>query len=187
MTLLDFLARYGAVALFLLATVEGDVSLVVGGVLAHRGLLGLPEVMMAGALGNLTGDLGWFAMGRHLRERIRTSGLYRKVGPRIEALAERLGGWQLLAARVVYGTRNASMLFWGQHGMPLGRFLLIDLLGCSLAAGLFATAGYLLGHGTTAIAGELKHVELLLLIAVVVGGLLAAGVTRLVRRRVGDR
>ncbi len=183
MTITEFLTRYGAVALFLLATVEGDVSLVVGGVLAHRGLLGLPEVILAGALGNLTGDLGWFALGRHLRERIQGSGLYRKVGPRIEALAARLGAWQLLAARVVYGTRNASMLFWGQHGLPLGRFVAIDLLGCALGSVLFATAGYLLGHGTTAIAGELKHVEVLLLVAVLVGGLLAALLTRLVRRR----
>jgi membrane protein DedA with SNARE-associated domain len=63
----------------------------------------------------------------------------------------------------------------------------VDVIGCSLAAGLFASAGYLLGHGTTAIAGELKHVEQVLAIAVVVGGLLAALLTRLVRRRVGDR
>ncbi len=187
MTITDFLTRYGAFALFALATVEGDVSLVVGGVLAHRGLLGLPQVMVAGALGNLLGDLGWFAVGRYLQERIRNSRLYQKVGPRIEALAGRLGAWQLLAARVVYGTRNASMLFWGQHGMPLGRFLAMDLLGCSLAAVLFATAGYLLGHGTMAIAGELKQVEQLLAVAVVLGGLLAALVTWVVRRRVGDR
>ena len=187
MTIADFLIHYGAFALFALATVEGDVSLVVGGVLAHRGLMSLPQVMVAGALGNLAGDLGWFAAGHHLRGRIRSSRLYQRVGPRVEALAGRLGGWQLLAARVVYGTRNASMLFWGQHGMRLGRFVLIDLLGCGLAALLFASAGYLLGHGTTAIAGELKHLEVLLAIAVVVGGLLAALVTRLVRRRVGDR
>lgn len=187
MTITDFLIRYGVVALFALATVEGDVSLVVGGVLAYRGLMSLPQVMVAGAMGNLAGDLAWFVVGRQLRERIRTSRWYQRVGPRIESLAERLGSWQLLAARVVYGTRNASMLFWGQHGMGLGRFLLTDLLGCSLAAVLFGSAGYLLGHGTTAIAGQLKHVEVLLAIAVVVGGLLAALVTWLVRRRVGDR
>jgi membrane protein DedA with SNARE-associated domain len=124
MTTADFLTRYGAFALFALAAVEGDVSLVVvGGVLAHRGLLGQPQVVVAGALGNLLGDLGWVAVGRHLQERIRNSRLYQNVGPRIEALAGRLGAWQLLAARVVYGTRNASMLFWGQHAMPSAVFL----------------------------------------------------------------
>ena len=144
-------------------------------------------MMVAGALGNLLGDLGWFAVGRHPQERIRNSRLYQRVGPRIEALAGRLGAWQLLAACVVYGTRNASMLFWGQHGMPFGRFLAMDLLGCSLAAVRFATAGYLLGHGTMAIAGELKHVEQVPALAVVLGGLLAALVTWVVRLRVGDR
>jgi hypothetical protein len=38
-----------------------------------------------------------------------------------------------------------------------------------------------------AIAGELKQVEQLLAVAVVLGGLLAALVTGVVRRRVGDR
>jgi len=183
MRLEAFLSQYGALALFFLATVEGDVSLVVGGVLAHLGILGFPQVILAGALGNLLGDLGWYAVGHHLRERIRTSWLYQRVGPRIERLAGRLGAWQLLAARVIYGTRNASMLFWGQYGLPVGRFILIDALGCFLAAVVFASAGYLLGHGTTSITGQVKRLERLLLIGVLLGGVVVAGVSRLVRAR----
>ncbi|MEO8140311.1 MAG: VTT domain-containing protein, partial [Gemmatimonadota bacterium] len=125
-----FLARYGLIALFLLATVEGDVSLIVGGVLAHLGILPLVGVMIAGALGNLGGDLVWFWLGRRHSERIRATKFYRAVGPRIERLTRRLGAWQLLVSRVIYGTRNASMLFWGQNGLAPLRFILIDGLGC---------------------------------------------------------
>ncbi len=182
----SFLAEYGIVALLLLATVEGDVSLLVGGVLAHLGILPLLEVIVAGAAGNLAGDLVWFWMGRRHSERIRASKLYRAVGPRIERLTRRLGAWQLLAARVVYGTRNASMVFWGQYGLGLGRFLLIDGLGCICAATGFALLGYLVGHGTSALTGEVKRVEQWLLGAVLVGGLLVWGITRIVRKEIGD-
>jgi membrane protein DedA with SNARE-associated domain len=178
-----FLADHGLLALLLLATVEGDLSIVVGGVLAHLGLLPLLGVMLAGAVGNLIGDCAWFAIGRRFRLRIREHRLYRTAGPGIERLAGRFGAWQLLAARVVYGTRNVSMVFWGQHELPLGRFLLVDALGCGLAAIGFALVGYGLGQGTTALTGEVKRVEGYLLIALVAGGLLVWGITGLIRRK----
>jgi membrane protein DedA with SNARE-associated domain len=188
MTSLDgFLAQYGLLALFLLATVEGDVSLIVGGVMAHLGLLPLPGVMIAGGLGNLGGDLVWFWMGRRHSERIRATRFYRALGPRIERLTRKLGPWQLLVARVIYGTRNASMLFWGQVGLAPVRFVLIDGLGCALAATGFALLGYLVGHGTSVLTGEVKRVEHWLLGAVVVGGLIVWGITRLTRRELHDQ
>jgi membrane protein DedA with SNARE-associated domain len=181
-----FLSRYGLVALFLLATVEGDVSLLVAGVLAHLGILALPGAILAGAAGNLLGDTVWFTLGRAHRARIRSSRLYRAVGGRIERLAARLGPWQLLAARVVYGTRNASMLFWGQLHLAWARFLLINGLGCLLAATGFTLLGYLVGHGTTVLAGEVKRIELWLLIAVIGGAAIVWAVSRLARRELGD-
>jgi membrane protein DedA with SNARE-associated domain len=180
-----FLSEHGLLALLLLATIEGDLSVLVGGVLAHLGLLPLPGVALAGAAGNLLGDLVWFLIGRRFREPIRGHRIYRAVGPGIERLARKLGSWQLLAARVVYGTRNASMVFWGQHGLAFGRFLLTDAIGCLLAASGFALLGYGVGHGTAALAGEVKRVEQGLLVGVIIGGLLVWGISRAVRRRLG--
>jgi membrane protein DedA with SNARE-associated domain len=183
----SFLSQYGLVALFLLATVEGDVSLIVGGVLAHLGILPLVGVMLAGALGNLGGDLVWFWLGRRQSERIQATMFYRSVGPRIARLTRRLGAWQLLVSRVIYGTRNASMLYWGQAGLAPLRFVLIDGLGCALAAVGFALLGYLVGHGTSALTGEVKRVEQWLLGAVVVGAGIVWAVTRLMRRELNDQ
>jgi len=181
-TLESFLAHYGLAALFLIATVEGDVSLLVAGVMAHLGLLPLTGTILAGAAGNLAGDTVWFLLGRRHSERIRQSRFYWAVGHRIESLARRLGPWQLLAARVVYGTRNASMVFWGQYGLSLLRFLAFDLLGCLTAATGFVLLGYLVGHGTAALAGELRRIEHWLLLAVVAAVAIVAGISRLTRR-----
>jgi membrane protein DedA with SNARE-associated domain len=180
-----FLSDHGLVALLLLATVEGDLSIVVGGVLAHLGLLPLSGVVVAGAAGNLMGDSAWFAIGRRFRLRIRENRLYRAAGPGIERLVRRFGPWQLLAARVVYGSRNVSMVFWGQHELPVSRFLLVDALGCGLASIGFALVGYGLGNGTTAITGDVTRVERYLLVGVVAGGLLLWGMTRSIRRKMG--
>lgn len=186
MTLEQFLTRHGLLALALLATVEGDLSLVVAGVLTHLGILPFWGAVLAGAGGNLAGDLAWFAMGHRLSERISQTGAYRRVGPRVERLARRLGPWQLLAARVVYGTRNVSMVVWGHLGLPTGRFLLIDGLGCLLAGLLFVGVGYGLGHGTTAVTGEVKRLEHWLAGAVVIGGMAVWAISRLFRRKLED-
>jgi membrane protein DedA with SNARE-associated domain len=182
----SFLSEYGLVALLLLATVEGDVSLLVAGVLAHLGIFSAAAAMVVGAAGNLAGDAVWFTLGRAHRERIRGSRLYRAVGGRIERLASKLGPWQLLAARVVYGTRNASMLFWGQLHLPWVKFLLIDGLGCALAAVGFVAIGYAVGQGTSALTGEVKRVEHWLLGAVLVGGVIVYGISRLARRELEE-
>ncbi len=61
-------------------------------------------------------------LGRMRGPRFRAGRLYERVGHRIERLAARLGPAELIASRFVYGTKAASMVFWGLHGMSVVRF-----------------------------------------------------------------
>jgi membrane-associated protein len=182
----QLLAQYGLVALVLVATVEGDLSLLVAGVLVHVGLFPLFGAILAGALGNLLGDSVWFGLGRRLGPVIRATRFYRSLGPRVERLARRIGAWEILAARVVWGTRNASMFFWGQHGLPLGRFLWLDALGCVVASSGFVLIGYGVGQGTTALLGQVRRLEHWLAVAVLVGVVIVWGLGRFVRHELED-
>jgi membrane protein DedA with SNARE-associated domain len=186
-TIPTFLERHGLVALFLLATVEGDMSLVLAGILAHLGFMPVAGAVLCGALGNLTGDSGWYLVGRIHHGRIKNSRLYRRVGSRIEGIARRIGPWQLLAARVVYGTRNASMLFWGMMSLPLGRFLLMDGFGCFVASVGFVGLGYALGQGAESVMGNIRRVEHGLLVALLAGAVAVWLISRITRRRLEGR
>ncbi len=180
----QFLAHYGLTALFFLTAIEGDLSLIFAGALAHLKVLGLPGVIVAGASGTLMGDTAWFFLGRRLRKSVHQTRAWQAVGPRIERMADRLGAWQLLAARFIWGTRNASMFFWGQHGLSFGRFLWIDAIGCAVGATGFSVAGYLVGQGAVALLGHVKRLEHWLLISLVGGAIVVWVVSRLARRRV---
>jgi len=184
MTLEAFLERHGPIAVLLAATVEGDVTLILAGVVAHLGLFGLPTAILVGMLGNLLGDCAWFGLGRFRSERIRNTRLYLRVGPTVERLSRRLGVWQLLAARAIYGTRNASMVFWGLHALPFARFLAVDLLGCAIWSVLFASLGYALSGSAAALIGKVKRIELWLLGAVLIGAVCVAIITRIMKREV---
>jgi membrane protein DedA with SNARE-associated domain len=165
----ELLVRYGPIAVFLGAAFEGDFTLLLAGVVSHLGIFPFPVAITAGAAGSLLGDSLWYTLGRLRGPKFRTGKLYRRVGPKIERLAKRMGPWELLASRFVYGTKAASMVFWGLNGLSLPRFLLIDALGCVLGSLVFTSLGYLVSGSATALMGHVKRFEHWLLGAFLVG------------------
>jgi membrane protein DedA with SNARE-associated domain len=177
-----FLSRHAVVAVFAGAMFEGDLSMVMAGVVAHLGYASLPVAIQAACLGAFAGDLGWYTLGRagagHLRETV----LYRRAAPLIERLATRLGEVEIVLARFVYGTRIASMIFWGVRGLPLVRFAAFDLLGCTLAALALGLLGYGLSESALVIFGRVRRVERWLAAAALLGATILVTVRAVGRR-----
>ena len=169
MNLESLVVRYGLAAVFVGSAFEGDFTLILAGVFAHLGYFEFPLAVAAGAIGSMVGDFAWYALGRVRGPRFRAGRFYRRVGHRIEALARRLGPWQLLAARFVYGTKAASMLFWGLHDLSVARFLMVDSIGAVTGSLVFTGLGYLVSGSATLLLGKVRRIQLWLLGALVVG------------------
>ena len=174
MHLAQLVLTYGLAAVFVGSAVEGDFTLILAGVFAHLGYFPFPLAVAAGALGSALGDFAWYTLGRVRGPRFRAGRLYQRMGHRIEALAARLGPAQLIAARFVYGTKAASMVFWGLHGLSLVRFVLVDGVGCVLGSFVLVGLGYLVSGSATVLLGRVRRVQLWLL------GVLAVGVVLVV-------
>ena len=159
----DFLARYGLLAVFAAAAFEGDMSVVLAGVLADLGFFSLPRAVEAAWLGGFIGDTAWYALGRLNSAAVRRSRPYQRVAPLIERLAMRLGEREIVLSRFVYGTRIASMFFWGVQRLPYARFVAFDLVGCLLSAIALAGLGFGLSTSAVAVVGQVKRAELWLL------------------------
>jgi len=155
----ELVARFGLLAVFVLTGIEGDVGLILGGVAAHIGLMDPLAVGLAGALGGFAGDAAWYLVGRYNAEALRRSRVYRRVGPTIEGLVARFGSWQILLARPVYGTRVASMLFWGTQRLAPARFAALDLPACTVWAVLLVSLGYFSSSSVAALLGEIRRIE----------------------------
>ncbi len=183
MGLPQLIIRYGLAAVFLGSGLEGDISMVLGGVVSHRGYFPPSIALAAAAVGAFSADCIWYAVGRLNTARLQNAAFYRKVGPRIEEIVRRVGVWQIVMARFVYGTKNATMLFWGLHGLPFHRFALVDAIGCILGASFFVGLGYLVGDGAEALLGHFKRLEFLLLGGFAVGVLVLALIRALAQRR----
>lgn len=177
------LIEHGLAAVAIGSAIEGDFTMILAGVVSHLGYFRFPVAVGIAALGAFIGDCCWYFLGRAQTTRFRGGQFYRKVGPRIEQIARKVGVWQLVAARFVYGTKNASMFFWGLHGLRFARFALVDAIGCTAGAAVFVGLGYLIGNGADAIMPLVKRFELVLLGALVLAVAGVLGVRRRNQRR----
>ena len=78
MTIAAILARYGLIAIFVGAGVEGETVVVTGGVMAHQGLVPLAGAMAAAVLGSFAADQLLFLTGRRFRDHPRVVGWMRR-------------------------------------------------------------------------------------------------------------
>ena len=174
---LDFI-KYGPLPIFLAAMIEADVVPVLTGVVTHLGYVKVGPALLAAIAGAFAGDYLWFCVGRFYSQSIRNSRLYRRVGHMPETLIRRLGPWQIPASHLVYGTRVATMIFWGMQRISTARFALVDGFGCVVLTGVLFTLGLGFSGAASLVIGRVKQVELLLLVGVVLLLFLASKVVR---------
>ena len=176
-----FIVRYGLLAVFVGAGLEGDVTLILAGVTVHLGLLHFPSAVGVGSLGAFVTDCVWYGVGRSRAATIGSTGVYRRVAHLIEPLADRLGSGEIVVARFVYGARLASMLLWGMRRISWRRFAALDLLGCVLWANVLAGLGFVFSGSAEALIGRVRRIEIWLLVAMLLAAsslILRRGVLR---------
>ena len=73
----ELFEQYGIYAVFALCTIEGDITLLLSGVMAHSGFFGpfsFLKVYIFGTLGGLVGDSVGYMIGRVFRETVKDYG-----------------------------------------------------------------------------------------------------------------
>jgi membrane protein DedA with SNARE-associated domain len=178
------LIKYGLVAVFVASMFEADVTPVLAGVAAHRAYFNPFFALAIASFGALTGDCVWFFLG--CSRAIKNRALMQRLRSKGEILFQRLGNWQIPASHIVYGTRIATMTFLGARGSEAGRFMLVDGVSCWALTTLLFCLGFALSASVSMILVDVKRVEVVLLVAAVVCGLVLHLLHRFGRRLTRD-
>ncbi len=173
MVIEDLIRQYGLWAVFIGAMIEGDLSLLFAGVLAHYGLFSFSEAILTGTIGGFVGDVISYVIGYRGKEWIKNSNFYRRAQPQLERLCARFGVYSIFLVKYVYGLRTASAVFWGFAHMRFRRFGPLTLASCALWALVLVGSGYFFSGAIGAIIGEVKRIGLLLLLAFVIACVIA--------------
>ncbi|GBC81174.1 Inner membrane protein YohD [bacterium HR10] len=132
---------YGYWGVFLWAVLGGEESVVVAVWLVKRGLLNLPGVIVAAALGGAAGDQIYFFLARRYGwSRLRRSARFRRSRERAEALVARYGPGVVLASRFLAGLRITIPLVCGTLGMPALTYSVLNLVSAFLWASFYSLA-----------------------------------------------
>ncbi len=149
---ISLVTRFGYLALFPLAAVEGPVVALGAGFMVSLGYLSfLPAYAML-ILGDIISDSGYYYLGRFGNRRklvekygVRLGRLSRNMGI-MEKLWERHGRKTMVLSKLAYGLSTPFLVSAGLVAMPLRRFVSYALPVTLIQyAGLMA-AGYALGH-----------------------------------------
>src|SRR2546430_14758145 len=102
----ELVAEWGIFAVFALCTVEGDITLLLSGVLAHSEFFGsysFLKVIFFGTLGGVVGDCFGYLVGRTFHENAKDYRFYQVAQPRIDSLIAKFGGSAIIISKYIYG------------------------------------------------------------------------------------
>jgi membrane protein DedA with SNARE-associated domain len=164
----ELLQRYGLWAVFFGTMIEGDLTLLLAGVLARAGVFTFGEALMVGTAGGFVGDCLSYFLGSRFRNRVQSLAFYKRAQPRIERLMRRFGVLSVFIVKYVYGLRTASAIFCGFARFGFIRFSMLTLASCAVWVGLLAGLGFSFATGIEKLIGDLYRIQIILLVLVII-------------------
>jgi membrane protein DedA with SNARE-associated domain len=187
--LAPYIHEYGAAAVTIILTLEsigaplpGESLLIFASVLAARGEISLPLLMLSSWAGAVMGDNIGYLLGRRFgRGIILRYGTRFGINPerlaKVEAVFARYGAFTVAFARFVNVLRQLNGVVAGMLRMDWKRFLFFNALGGALWVTVWTLAGFYLGEHVSnfaAVAHDLEHGGALLGVAVLLVALVYA-------------
>ena len=170
--LYELIGQYGLYAVFILVMIEGDITLLIAGVLAHSYFFGdysFARVLFWGTLGGCASDTLAYLCGRGFRKTVKEFRFYRAAKPRIERLTNRFGPSSIFLSKYIYGLRWASCVFYGVGRMAFWKFLIFSLASCFSWVFVLSGAGYFFSGAVMGLIGDFQRLGKVLLVIVIVG------------------
>jgi membrane protein DedA with SNARE-associated domain len=169
----------------------GEIAVILGGVLAYSGRVGLVSVLVAAVLGAIVGDTVGYWVGREWGHQIlrwigrRLPFLKHRVDDDIErarAFIRRRGGMAVLVGRFAAALRATVPGLAGMSDLHYPTFLAYNAIGGFVWAVSFVLLGYFAGAAWQRAASDASKIGLAVL-ALIVVGLVGTRIVRNVRER----
>ena len=145
---------FGETALFLGFVIPGETAAVLGGVLASRGRVSLPLLVVVVVVAAVMGPLVGYEIGRHLGGRLIAARRMRPVAAgmdRAQGVLHRRGGLAVLLGRFVAVLRALMPAVAGTTRMRYRTFLIYNVLGGIIWGVGYCLLGYAAGSAYAAI------------------------------------
>jgi len=144
--LIYLLKEYGYIILFIWSFFEGEMGLIMAGILSYTGDMILPIAILVGAGGGFLGDQFYFYLGRWNKNWVLEElGKHKRQVARAKLLLQKYGGWVIFIQRFLYGMRTIIPMTIGLTGYDPRRFAFLNLISALIWASISIIPAYLFG------------------------------------------
>jgi membrane protein DedA with SNARE-associated domain len=156
----ELLAQYGYVALFVGAFLEGEVVVVISGILSRLGYLSLPLVFILVYIATFLGDQTCFYLARkHGMDFLLKRPHIKARADRVHALIDTHQNKVLFGFRFLYGLRIPTLIALGTSSLSTRKFVLLNSVNCLIWTIVFVIGGYFFGDLFLLFLDNIKHYE----------------------------
>ena len=144
---LELLKEYGYIILFVWSILEGEMGLIMGGIMSHTGDMNVAGAIFIAGLGGFAGDQIYFYIGRFNKGYIHRKLRKQRRKFAIAHLLLKKYGWPIIfVQRYMYGLRTVIPMSIGITKYSGKKFALINLLSAWVWAAVTILPAYLLGE-----------------------------------------
>jgi membrane protein DedA with SNARE-associated domain len=170
--LVELLQHYGYIILYFWSILEGEMGLIMAGIMSHTGNMNLAIAIFVAGLGGFTGDQIYFLIGRYNKKYVykKFRGQRRKFA--FAHILLKKNGWPIIfSQRYMYGMRTIIPISIGLTRYSAKKFAFINLLSAWCWAAVTITPAWFFGEQILVVIHWAKaHWYLALPLAVICGG-----------------
>ena len=168
-----YLAHYGYIAIVVGTFLEGETTVLIGGIFSKLRYMELNRVMIAAFTGTMLGDCTFFFLGKYLgRNLIEKYEFLRSRIPLANRIIKRYGNCILFLVRFFVGVRGIILLLLGCTDIKKRTFFLYSTLSALLWSVVISLIGYVFGEVVYIFANDVRKYELYIVPAVLAGAFL---------------
>jgi membrane protein DedA with SNARE-associated domain len=144
---LEWLREYGYIILFLWSILEGELGLLMGGIMCHTGDMSLHWAIFVAGLGGFVGDQIYFYIGRfnktYIQQKLKTQ---RRKFALAHLLLQKYGWPIIFIQRYMYGLRTIIPMSIGITRYSAKKFAFINLISAWIWASITIIPAYIYGE-----------------------------------------
>lgn len=162
--------NWGYVFLFFTMIFEGELILIIAGILSQMKAFNLFEAFFVAFLGVLAGDIFWYWVGHFLKKRYPNNKLILEIEKRVTKVLPgivRNPFHVVFISKFIYGFNHSSIMILGFLKSEFWHFFRIQFFTSFLWCAIFITLGYFFGFAALSYSHKFNKVAILIIMFVV--------------------
>jgi membrane protein DedA with SNARE-associated domain len=159
-----YIAKYGYIGIFIGTFLEGETTVLLGGIFSKLGYININRVVLWAFMGTFAGDCTFFFLGRTFgRKQIGKYEFLSSKVPLANKIIQKYGNFIIFILRFLVGIRAVVLLLLGCTDMKKSKFILFSVLNSILWSIIVSFIGYLFANVVYVFVHDIKKYEELII------------------------